>query len=194
MYVKRRPVVYQAVEMLKIRSIFKSPRFRVELTEKEGIFFMKKTLFLFLTFVVSVASTPVKAMNSTEALTPFPTKSALDLDLDLGISLKKEDSLIFSRLRTGKLWRRDENILAVGIDLGKFSNFGFGGGVEGEWIHLPSGMWIQGKALTTQNEILVTGLGLGWSLFGVEGLVSPFNSSKAAIYAKVRLPIGLLIQ
>lgn len=152
-----------------------------------------KIVFVFALIVLS-SSVQGATASSTEELNPFPTKTAFDLDLDLGVSLKNDDSLIFSRLRLGKSWMQGSDVLALGLGLGRFSNFGFGGGAEGEWINLPSGFWIQGKLLTTQNEIVVTGLGVGWSLLGVEGLISPFNSNKAAIYAKVRLPIGLLIQ
>ncbi|NBX69696.1 MAG: hypothetical protein EBR01_12115 [Proteobacteria bacterium] len=155
---------------------------------------MKKSLFVFiclLSFPSIIRAVETELSQPTPA---FPLKTALDLDLDLGISLKKEDSLLNSRLRVGKFWMQDSDVLSAGLDLGKFSSFGLGGGAEGEWINLTSGLWIQGKLLTTQNEILVTGISVGWSLLGLEGLISPFNTQKVSVFAKVRLPIGLLIQ
>jgi len=153
---------------------------------------MKKWLIYFISHLFLIHSIQAASTNSKGEINPFPSKSGWDLDLDLGSTLKKNDPQIFSRLRIGKFWMQEPKVMALGLDVGKFSNFGFGGGAEGEWIHLPSGLWIQGKVLTTQNEILVTGLSVGWSLVGVEGLVSPLNSSRATLYAKIRLPIGLI--
>jgi hypothetical protein len=152
-----------------------------------------KNFFIFLiSSFFLLNSIQAATTHSVSEINPFPSKSGWDLDLDLGSTLKKNDPQIFSRLRIGKFWMQEPKVMALGLDVGKFSNFGFGGGAEGEWIHLPSGLWIQGKVLTTQNEILVTGLSVGWSLVGVEGLVSPLNSSRATLYAKIRLPLGLI--
>ena len=155
---------------------------------------MKKSLFLVLCVLSLFSAFGAVESELSQQASAFPLKTSLDLDLDVGITLKKDYSLLSSRLRVGKFWMQGSDVLSAGLDLGKFSSFGFGGGAEGEWIHLPTGFWIQGKLLTTQNEILVTGLSMGWSLMGIEGIISPFNTGKAAIFAKVRLPIGLLIQ
>lgn len=155
---------------------------------------MKKSWLLILLSCLFVPSVFFANPELSAQTNAFPLTQALDLDLDLGVSLKKDNSLLSSRVRIGKLWMQGSDVFTAGVDLGKFSVFGLGGGIEGEWIHLPSGLWAQGKALTTQNEILAMGIALGWSLVGIEGLVSPFNANTAAIVAKVRLPIGLLIQ
>ncbi len=148
---------------------------------------------LFLGFLLTL-SLQAALTNPVSQGTLMPSKNSWDLDLDLGISLKREDSLVFSRMRIGNLWMQDTTVMSLGIDLGKFSDFGFGGGIEGEWLNISSGLWVQGKVLSTQNEILLTGIGLGWSLVGIEGLMAPFNSNKAAVLAKVRFPLGLLTQ
>lgn len=153
---------------------------------------MKMGLVSLISFLLLISSVQAATSNSIAEINPFPSKTSWDLDLDLGTSFKKNDSQIFSRVRIGKFWMHEPTVTALGISMGKFSNFGFGGGAEGEWIHLPSGLWMQGKVLTTQNEILVTGLSVGWSLVGIEGLISPLNSNQATIYAKLRLPIGLI--
>jgi hypothetical protein len=149
-----------------------------------------------IVILLGFLSVPIYAnlANTENEITTFPSRTALDLDVDLGISIKREDSQISTRLRVGKLWMLNSDVLSLWGNIGKFSNFGFGGGVEGEWIHLSSGIWTQGKLLTTQYEKLVVGASIGWSVIGIEGLISPFAIDNSAVFAKVRIPIGLGIQ
>ncbi|MBM4304714.1 MAG: hypothetical protein FJ112_10370 [Deltaproteobacteria bacterium] len=155
---------------------------------------MKSLIQLIMLFGILSVPTYANSLNTENEITPFPLRTALDVDIDLGISIKREDSQISSRLRVGKLWMLNSDALSLGGAFGKFSNFGFGGGVEAEWIHLSSGLWTQGKLLTTQEEKLVLGAGIGWSVIGIEGIISPIRFKTFAVFAKVRLPIGLGIQ
>ena len=123
-----------------------------------------------------------------------PSVTALDMDLDLGISVKTEETPLFIRARIGKFWMKGSNVLALGADFGSFGNYGLGGGIEGEWLSISTGLWFQGKLLSSKKENLITGLGLGWSLLGMEALIAPLKGNNVTVLAKVRLPIGLLSQ
>ena len=151
-------------------------------------------LFVWLTFPIQLPAVSYDSLQDA-----LPLKKSIDLDLDFGLSLNRENSesrnsLVSSRFRIGRQWMRDSRVLSLGADLGKWGPWNLGAGLEGEWLDISTGLWIQGKVLSTQKELWVTGLSVGWSLFGIEGLLSPLNSSQKIVLAKVRFPIGFLIR
>ncbi len=155
---------------------------------------MKKVCSIRVGLIGFLASATLFASSFSNLDSPVPTKAIFDIDLDVGLSFKQENSNLLSRLRLGRQWIRGETVPALGVSLGKYSILGLGGGIEAEWLHISSGLWVQGKLVTTQQSPISVGVGLGWSLLGGELWVSPANRFQPLLIAKIRLPIGLLTQ
>ena len=101
------------------------------------------------------------------------------------------------RVRAGVLFIRDPHFLALGAtyELSHLSAATLG--IQGEYLHLESGVWLQAGPLLDvgSNKPRFGWMGsLGWSLLGVEYQGRDYNGNGyvSAVFAKLRIPLGII--
>lgn len=68
-------------------------------------------------------------------------------------------------------------------------------GLQGEWLHLQLGVWVQAGGLLDVSPTNFGGMGaVGWSLFGVEFQYRGYENidPAPALYGKIRIPLGVI--
>jgi len=132
-------------------------------------------------------------------LGPRERATTWDMNIDLGYGRVFSDPghwSTFGRVRAGVLHVHDTIYLALGAtyDLSSLSPATFG--VQGEFLHLESGFWLQlGGFIGTPGARPGGMAAVGFSLLGIEAQARSYDDlgSVGAVYLKVRIPIGVLV-
>lgn len=116
----------------------------------------------------------------------------LDLDVDVGLPLSVEGSPLV-RVRVGKLWARGSWFKSLALGLKTSPIYSWASLAETEILYLPNGLWGQFAGGVSNTAHAVLDISTGWSLFGV-GASSLFrDKSEWLFYAKVRIPISIIL-
>ncbi|MCL2726491.1 MAG: hypothetical protein FWD69_18885 [Polyangiaceae bacterium] len=132
-------------------------------------------------------------------MSTFRDATTWDLNLEGGYGYAFGDAHRGSallRARPGVLFIRDSSVWQAGAtvewtSIGKELAFG----VQAEYMHIGLGTWIQGGASVDAAARFGGMAAVGLSVFGVEAQVrnDGFDSPIFALYAKIRIPIGLIV-
>ncbi len=149
----------------------------------------------------SATPTATKEPPPIELLGPKMGKRLLTWDANIDgaygyiFGSKKTDSG-FVRARGGLLWVRDPNFFSLGLTYELSPESVATVGVQGEAMHLDSGMWIQvGGQLDLEHKARPSGIvAVGWSILGVETQVRSYEGFGVApaVFGKLRIPLGVI--
>jgi len=150
-----------------------------------------RKLFVFLfVFLFSVPAFADIGICSDGAI-PFRCGVTWDFNIDLGGGKVGDDAVFLARARSGIMFVYSELFMSAGISA--FYNSKFNVGIQGDLVHMKTGLWISPEVALSTSVKPVVGVSGGWSLFGAEMQVEFDNGPHYSWYGKVRIPVGIIM-
>lgn len=117
----------------------------------------------------------------------------LDMDFAGGASLLPTDGLYEQRLRIGPSYVHDFHFWSLSATAETFNFNRFAFGIQADFVDISSGWNVYtGATISTTAKPGIT-LGVGWSIFHVEGQYWFDEPGNVAVFGLLRIPIGTIL-
>ena len=147
---------------------------------------MRWLVFIAMMIMSSTALADVKIC--TDAEQPYRCGTSWDANIDFGYG-----SYGLARTRIGILKIREPLYFSLGMTATVYNKAPTDFGIQGEVIHLWTGLWTQLGLTTNVKGMPGLNVSAGWSLFGVEAQTILVKGDLSwSYFGKLRIPIGII--